>query len=569
MPLTPQERAELDALELQALEAQAAEYEAAQAEMDNTRVDPNRIGKVSPPQPQEPMTPGESAVDAAKSMAIQGGFTAAGQTVGAATGLAAPVMVPTLGAIGAGTGYVVDQLRRDAPITAGGLVGSMATGTIPGGSAARGAVPIIREAVKQGGFNFLAKNAETLMDEGRVTSPEEAALAFFGGAGGEIVSNRAGRLLGAGNPVATKLTEAEVLNAGRDKTLRALRREGFVVAPHTVERGSDMISSIGGKAAMQQTAAKKNQAVWQRMAAEDLGLVDPKTGRGIAVPIYDETLENVRQRAAAPYERIKEMQKTAKARLDSLRSDLQKLSGGDPMQAKVLDGNFSEAQNNLALRAAADVDQLKLTRAKAYDAFRAWRGGDPAAYTKWRDEIARANALEDTIDAAAQQIGDKNLLKELRQARRLIAKTYTVQEAINPTSGMVDPVVIGRMRDARVPLDGKLKLIGDAQLVFNKEAVEAARVPAPGVDNMSTKFAISSAAHGSPAGTLAALAQGSIGRIPRAYYMSEGIQNLIAQPRREANVLPNTLAALARFGPMSYGRTNPFLYQGEDPRKAR
>jgi hypothetical protein len=411
-----------------------------------------------------------------------------------------------------------------------------------------------------------AKNVETLMDEGRFTSMGEAASSFLGGAAGEVGANRLGRFMGAGNPLAKK-TEQEMLNAGRDSTLRALRREGFVVAPHTVERGSDVISSIGGKAAIQQTAAKKNQVVWQRMAAEDLGIVDPRTGKGAAIPIYDETLENVRMRAAEPYERIKGMQKTAETRLKGLRKDLEGFAGGDPMQAKVLDSNFRSAQDNLAVRAGADVEQLKLTRAKAYDAFKAWRGGDPAAYTTWKGEITKANALEDTIDAAAKQLGDKKLLADLRKSRRLIAKTYAVQEAINPTSGMVDPVVIGRMRDARVPLDGKLKLIGDAQLVFNKEAIEAARVPSPGVDNMSTKFALSSAAHGSPVGTLAAIAQGTIGRAPRAYYFSDTIQNMIASPRTNANVLPNTLTALARFGTMAEGRDNPFLYRGEDPRR--
>jgi len=565
MALTPQEQAELDDLELRALESQAAAYEASQAEMAGSQVDPNRIGKVPPPEQPAPMTAGEQAIDTAKSMAIQGGAAATGQMLGAATGLGAPVMVPLLGGIGGGIGYIADQMRREQPITPGGLLSSVAVSTIPGGSAVKGGRALLGESMKQGGLNLMAKNAETLLDEGRFTTPMEAGNAFLGGAGGEIVSNRAGKLLGAGNPPA-KLNEAEILNEGRDKTLRALRREGFVVAPHTVERGSDVFSSIGGKAALQQTAAKKNQVVWQRMAAEDLGLVDPKTGRGAAIPIYDETLETVRKKAAAPYERIKEIQKTAQERLASLRSDIQKFSGGDPMQAKVLDSDFRSAQDNLAVRAGADVDQLKLTRAKAYDAFKAWRGGDPAAYTKWREEIGKANALEDTIDEAARQLGDKQLLKELRQARRLIAKTYTVQEAINPTSGMVDPVVIGRMRDARVPLDGKLKLIGDAQMVFNKEAVEAARVPSPGVDNMSTKFALSSAAHGSPVGTLAAIAQGTVGRIPRGYYFSNAIQDMIASPRTKANVVPNALTALSRFGTMAAGRDNPFLYRGEDPR---
>lgn len=553
MPLTPQEQTELDDLELRALESQAAAYESSQADMSVSRVDPNKIGKVPPPTPRAPMTPMESAIDMGKSMAIQGGLTAVGQVVGGATGLAAPIMVPALGGLGAGVGYMVDQARKDEEITAGGLVGSMAAGAIPGSPAAMaGKVAIAKEAARQGGFNFLAKNAETLIDEGRPTTFGEAGNAFFGGAAGEYGARGVGKLVKAGRPVAP-LNQKETFEAGVNDTLRKIRKEGAVIAPHTVGRGSDLVSSIGGKAAMTQQAAKKNQPVWNRMAREDIGL----TG---ALPIYDETLENVRKQAAAPYEEIKRISDEAGTKLAELRKGISNAAAGDRVQERILEEQAKGALDPLIVQAGANVEALKMQRVASKKAWDEFRGGDPSAYTRWQESVAKSDALEAQIEEAGALTGNKKLVNDLRRSRRIIAKTHAVQEAINPVSGWVDPVVLGRIRKARMPLDGKLKLIADAQLVFNKEAIEASRVPSPGVDNMSTKFALSSAAHGSPTGTVAAIAQGTIGAIPRRALLSESLQNVMVDPRRKTNAVPNILQFMSRFGPMAEGRDdNAFL----------
>lgn len=563
MALTPQEQAELDDLELRALESQAAAYEASQADVASSQVDRNRIGATPPPAPSQPSMAGEAA-DMAASMAIRGGAPAVGQMIGASTGLAAPVAIPVLGGLFGVGGYVADQVRRGEEIKAGELIGEGLAGMIPAASAGKTAV---RGAIETGAMNFGASAVQQLIDNGEI-DPLQSAMAFAGGTGGEYLGGAVGRKLNATYPNAVDPLENTIAGR-RNEVFRKLRREGVVVPPHELNRGSDLLSSVGGKAALQQTAAKKNQDVWQRLAAEELGIIKPGKTRGGGIPIYDETLEGVRAKAAAPYERIKEISATAKTRLEGLRKDLQSLAGGDPIQAKVLDSDFSAAQNNLLARASADVDELKVARANAKKHYDAWRNADgknPEAYDKWRAELDRASGLEDAIDKAAVSVGDKNLISDLRKSRKLIAQTYSVQEAINPVSGEVDPVAFGRMLRDRVPLSGKLKLIGEAQLVFNKEAVMGSRVPAPGVDNMSTKFALSSAAHGSPAGTLAALGQGTIGAVPRRYYMSNAVQDIMARPASDLRPVQNGLRLLSSFAPRAAGRDNRFLYQSEEDR---
>lgn len=559
MALTPQEQAELDALELQDLESQAAAYEASRAELSNSQVDRDRIGAVPPPAPREPMTAIEQAADTAKSVAIKGGFTGVGQALGASTGLAAPVAVPLFGGIFGGAGYLVDQARKGEDVRGGELLTEMAGSAIGGPATAIGK-GVVREAAFQGLTNVGLKAVQVGMDEGRSINLKEGASAFALGAGADIGARSVGKganaFLDGGRPKA----DDNAWWGGVTGTLAKLRKEGIMIAPHTVERGSDTMSSIGGKAALEQTMAKRNNRIYNRMAREDIGL------RG-ELPIYDETLESVRNNAAAPYEEIQRISEEAKVQLEKLRKDINDSAAGDSIQEKVLEAQARGTMDPLVVQAGANVEFLKGYRKEAKAAWDEVRANTPGAYDKWQAAVAKADAMEAQIEKAGELTGNKKLVEQLRESRRIIAKTHAIQEAINPVSGWLDPVIIGRMRQARIPLDGKLKLIGDAQLVFSKESRLANKVPAPGVDNIKTQFALTGLAHGSAAGTAASIGQTFVGAAPRWLYQRQWLQDELAKPRSGARALPKFLEGAVQAGGMSAGRNNPFLYRGEDPRR--
>jgi len=75
-----------------------------------------------------------------------------------------------------------------------------------------------------------------------------------------------------------------------------------------------------------------------------------------------------------------------------------------------------------------------------------------------------ANALEDLIDRNAVAQGHGQLVPELRGARRELAKLATAKRSL--IGDDVSPVMLRKMADRGVPLEGRMKLIADTTRAF-------------------------------------------------------------------------------------------------------
>jgi len=108
------------------------------------------------------------------------------------------------------------------------------------------------------------------------------------------------------------------------------------------------------------------------------------------------------------------------------------------------------------------VAKIKELRTAADDAFRS--GNTDVG----RASKAGAKALEDAIEQHLDQTGATDLLKNFRDARQLIAKTYSVENALNKTTGTVDAKKLGAMVDKGKPLTGELRAAADFANRFPK-----------------------------------------------------------------------------------------------------
>ena len=89
------------------------------------------------------------------------------------------------------------------------------------------------------------------------------------------------------------------------------------------------------------------------------------------------------------------------------------------------------------------------------------------------DKIRIADYLEDFVDRSVggylktvKNTGvSPTLIKDLRTARREIAKSHNIQEATNLETGDVNATEIGNLWDKKVPLTGGLKTIAIARKV--------------------------------------------------------------------------------------------------------
>ncbi len=230
-------------------------------------------------------------------------------------------------------------------------------------------------------------------------------------------------------------------NAVRDQTLREGQALGLTVPPSAVNQSAanDVLESIGGKAAINQQAAKRNQPVVDAVLRREAGL-QPNDA------LSEQALKASRKSAAAPYREL-----TA-----------------------------------ISPQAASDMEALKAAR---LDSKLNWqhygRGGDPASYKAASQADQLAEALEQSLEQHAAKIGRPELVEAMRNARVQIAKTHTVEKAVNVGTGSGDAAVLGSMLDRGAPLSGDLRKVAAFQQAFKQPMREGTNVPNPGSSKLA------------------------------------------------------------------------------------
>jgi hypothetical protein len=218
-----------------------------------------------------------------------------------------------------------------------------------------------------------------------------------------------------------------------DETRARAEAEGYTFPPEGW--AAERLMSIGGKAAVGQELALRNQKVTNTIARREAGLRPNE-------PISRATLKEARTRIEEPYREVARLSPDAKTALEQLK------------QARY----EARQQHNFADRS-----------------------GNPQARAEGRRLTAEAEAWEQILEQEAQKLGRPELVPRLREARQASAKNRLVDEAVNVGSGDVDAQVIGRHLDRGDPLTGGLETIG--RLAQSAKAItrEASGIPTPGV----------------------------------------------------------------------------------------
>lgn len=381
-------------------------------------------------------------------------------------------MTGALGEMGADTeslAFAGGKLAGEIAGTAG-AGGAIAKGltAIPGvANAAPGVVNAIRTAGMEGGGAGVA-NAATRALGGGVTGAVSAGMVDPGQADD-------GALIGAALPGVLKVAGAAGKQVGKvlrgpeqapdmAAAIQSARQQGYVIPPTQANPtlGNRLLEGFSGKITTAQNASAKNQAVTNGLAAKAIGLpADTK--------ITPDVLKTVRDAAGQAYQAIGGTGSVtpgaayAKA-LDAIEAPFKVAAQGFPNAKPSPVVDLVESLRSPSFDAAAAVEKIKALRTAADDAFRT--GNTDVA----RASRAGAIALEDALETHLQQIGQVPLLKEFRDARKLIAKTYSVEKALNPTTGAVDAKKLASQLARGKPLSGELKGAADFASRFPKAA---------------------------------------------------------------------------------------------------
>lgn len=337
-------------------------------------------------------------------------------------------------------GQQAEQYQKANPISygAGRVAGAIAPAM--GSASAIGAIPSFAKA------SPLMQNVGMGTALGAMT-PEET-----GKTGGALYAEQA-KQAGIGGTLGAALTPLQKLAGvlrGPEQTpqmagaVQKAREAGYVIPPTQARESlvNRVLEGTAGKVSTAQNASAKNQEVTHKLVAKSLGIPEAET-------ITPDILKGIREEAGGAYKALAEL----------------------PVKPAEL------ASSVMNKPAVAEIDpkkmvyDLRLLRNNADSYFEAYkRSADPEQLTKAKQAKAAATEIETTLEEYAKSLGREDILPALRDARQLMAKTYTIEKALNPVSGTVDARALARELKKGKPLSEELKTVAEFAAQFPKAA---------------------------------------------------------------------------------------------------
>ena len=268
-----------------------------------------------------------------------------------------------------------------------------------------------------------------------------------------------------------------------EREFRRAQSAGYVVPPASVRPsvGNVVLESIGGKAAMQQLSSSRNQEVTNQLAARSVGLSENQ-------PITQASLSELRSKAGDVYKTIKAVGRITPDRqyfddLAALRQSTAEIAEDFPdanigSAVEIDDLVKSLAKDSFDAKSA--IEYIKQLRKTATANLSGANAADPAKQSLGMAQRDAAGALEEMVTRHLQQTGKPQLAREFDEARRLIAKTYTVQGALN-TTGNVNAAKLVALLQKGKPLSPELEQAARFAGAFPKAAAVPEKSGSPGV----------------------------------------------------------------------------------------
>lgn len=256
-------------------------------------------------------------------------------------------------------------------------------------------------------------------------------------------------------------------NTPQAATFRAGRDVGLVAPPASVSPSmtARAAETLGGKAATAQDSSVRNMPVFTSIAKRAVGLADDQD-------LTIDALNQVRRAQSPAYEAIRgagRIQATDKYRqaLDKIAAPFRSASRDFSSLGKTEVTSLVDDLNKPSFDAESAVDAIRLIRDNAS---KAYASGDKALGGAYKD---MAKALEDVIEDNLSASGaTSDILRNFRAARELTAKTYSVENALNPATGVVSGSKLAQQLNKGVPLSGDLRTAGQFAQAFPKASRE-------------------------------------------------------------------------------------------------
>jgi hypothetical protein len=254
-------------------------------------------------------------------------------------------------------------------------------------------------------------------------------------------------------PKIPKQDITRIQNAPKDKLLNTAQKAGYVVLPSDVGAGKvpKTLETLSGKFKSEELFSSKNQNLSNNLTRKYLGL--PETS-----PLNAETLDSLREIQSPAYEAVKNtgiINLGDKNPFANFVGNIQSTKGGTSAL-------LGEVKPNYSINSRDAVEQIKQLRSDGNDYYRSGTNiekPNPKLKKLGQQYINEANKLEGILENHVNKIGQPELVQNFRNARKEIAKTYSVEKALLGEN-LIDYRKIGKMIDKKQPITDELALAG-------------------------------------------------------------------------------------------------------------
>lgn len=252
----------------------------------------------------------------------------------------------------------------------------------------------------------------------------------------------------------------------RNQTVAQAQKEGYVVPPGTANPtfGNRLLEGLSGKLKLQQEAATSNQAVTNELMARSVG-------QNTDAPLTQGALSLVRGEAARKgYDPLRSLGKIATDQkyidtLDDITKAAQGASRSFPglKPTKEVDDVVS-ALKQKEFNSGDALDAVSHLRELADDAYASGNRLLGKAYK------SASKAIEDMVERDLAGRGDDGaaMLKSFREARTLMAKTYTAGKALVEDTGSFNARKMASELAKGKPLAGEQRIVAGFATAFPK-----------------------------------------------------------------------------------------------------
>lgn len=360
---------------------------------------------------------------------------------------------------------------------------------------------------------------------------ETVANIGFGVAGG-LFGQKIGNIINKvlTKRAATQATQQPLREATKTK-LNAFQDEGYVVPPQDVDAGvgSKVLNAFSGQAKTQQKASTINQPITNKLIAKDLGL-DPEQ------PITREAIASVRKQAGDAYDVIRN---TGRVKTDvQYKRALSEIGKANENMAK----DFPELADDELQKMITAAQKEEFDANSAVDAIRRFRGKADSFYAKGEKELGKqakriADEMEGMLGRHLEVTGaPPEALANFQNARKLIAKTYTADKALNSATGNIKAGKLASELDKGRPLEGGMKKAAEFAKSYNKSAQEITSTNPYSIADAFMALAAAPATNGLSTAVLAR-------PVARSAILNPAYQRSFVQPRTPGPSLEYLLRA--------------------------